>query len=838
MANFNLKKSAIYPALLLGKIIFFRRAEIFKVSFLFIGVAFTIAHSFDFYFETSWPFLEFAILSFVLSLAFFEMDLFFNKHLRNPKLLIDTDLALENIDEINIADFLSYESAVIFEEAQKVKGADSHTILLTLLEKAKDMDFVFHRALIDKNLIIYDLQSISQERERNNNTYSDCFLKTIKDSFFVAEKRKGKKITPEDIFVALIDNNRYLQEVVYKKEINKEDISQLTSWLLRLKEREKENPFLYNNLLKKGSIGLEWASGYTPLLDRFSRDVTDEVKRSGFLETIGHQKEIESVERVLSRGEVNSPIIVGQPGSGRRSIIRQIAKNSFLGVGGEATKHKRFLEVDIPAVISSFEDKDETRIVIDKIFTEAYKAGNTILVINNFHNSVGEKEKMGVVDISGIISSYLQVPSFRVIGVTNYVDFRKTVEKNQQILSLMEKVEIKEVTQKETLLLLERFGLFFERKYKKMISFVALKETINLSDRYIMNSCFPEKAIDLLEETMVYVSQLDDYIVLPSHVQKIVSEKTEVPVGKVDNKEKDILLNMEKLLGKRIIGQDQAVKAVSLALRRNRAGVDLRRGLIGSFLFLGPTGTGKTETAKAIADIYFGKKKKVNRIDMSEFQSVSDVSRLIGSFQEEGVLVSGVKEDPFSLILLDEIEKAHPDILNLFLQVLDEGHITSGRGEKIDFRNCLLVATSNAGHQMISDALEQDQDLQKAKENILKVLFRRSTFRPEFVNRFDEVVLFNPLKREDLLFIADINLERIKKHLKKKDIDFEIGSDLKKKIVEISYDPIFGAREMQRVIQNRIGDSLSSAILKGELKRGDIFTINPENFKIIKDTKN
>jgi ATP-dependent Clp protease ATP-binding subunit ClpC len=836
MANFNLKKSAIYPALTLGKIVFFRRADIFKIFFLFGGVVFSIAYSFNFCFETKWPFLEFAILFFVLSLVFFEVDLFFRKYLKNPKLLIDNDVATENIEEVNIADFLSYESAVIFEEAQKVKGADSHTILLVLLEKTKDMDFVFHRALIDKNLIIYDLRSVVQERKNNNDTYSHCFLKTIKDSLFVAEKRKAKKITPEDIFVALIDNNRYLQEVIYKKEINKEDVFQLTSWNLRLKE--KENPFLYRNLLKKGSIGLEWTSGYTPFLDRFSRDITNEVKRGGFQETIGHQEEIKSVERVLSRGEVNSPIIVGEPGAGRRSVVRQIAKNSFLGVGAESVKHRRFLEVDLPLIISCFDNKEDVRSTIDKIFTEAYRAGNIILTINNFHNFVGEKEKMGVVDISGVLSSYLQVPSFRVIGVTNYTGFRKTVEKNERITSLMEKIEIKEVDEKETLLLLERFGLYFERRYKRMISFIALKEVISLSDRYIMKSCFPEKAIDLLEETMTYVSQLEDYIVLPSHVQKIVSEKTEVPVGKIDNKEKKILLDMEKLLGERIIGQERAVKAVSLALRRNRAGVDLRKGLIGSFLFLGSTGVGKTETAKALADIYFGSKKRVNRIDMSEFQSISDVSRLIGSFQEEGVLVSGVKEDPFSLILLDEIEKAHPDILNLFLQVLDEGHITSGRGEKIDFRNCMLVATSNAGYQIINEVLEQNDDLQEAKEKILKTIFRKSIFRPEFVNRFDEVVLFNSLKKEDLLFIADINLEKIKKHLKKKDIDFEISSELKKKIVEISYDPLFGAREMQRVIQNKVGDSLSSAILKGKIKRGDSFKVNPENFKIIKDTKN
>jgi ATP-dependent Clp protease ATP-binding subunit ClpC len=837
MVNFNLKKSAIYRALIFNKIIFFRRAEVFKIVFLFLGVVSSLLFPFQFVFETEWPFLELAILFFVLSLFFFEIDLFFNKHLKNPKLLVDIDLAKENLKEINLADFLSYESALIVEKAEERRQADSYFLLFSLLENSKNMDFVFNRAQIDKNLIIYELRSIFKERKTiSRDLYTDSFLKTIKDSFLIAKKRKNKRITPEDIFVALIDNNRYLQEIIYKKDLRKRDIFQLTSWQLNLKK--KESPFLYKNLLKKGSIGLEWASGYTPLLDIFSRDITDEVKRTRFIETIGHKNEIKSLERVLSRNEINSPIIVGEPGSGRRSMVRQIAKNSFLGTGSEQIKHKRFLEIDLPALISYFESNKDIKPALDKIFTEAYKAGNIILVINNFHNFVGEEKKMGVVDISGIIASYLEIPSFKVIGVTSYVKFREVIEQNDYILSLMEKIEVKEISKKETLLLLERFVLPLERKYKKMFSFVALKEVVSLSDRYIRNQCFPEKALDLLEETVVYVSQTEDYIILPSHVQKIVSEKTEVPVGEINEKEKDVLLNMEKLLKEKIVNQDQALKAISFALRRNRAGVDLRKGLIGSFLFLGPTGTGKTETAKAIAEVYFGTKKRINRIDMSEFQEISDVSRLIGSSEDKGVLVSGVKEDPFSLILLDEIEKAHPDILNLFLQVLDEGHITSGKGEKVDFRNCMLIATSNAGYQTIIDSLDNKEDVEDIKKKLLRSLFRKAIFRPEFVNRFDEVVLFNQLNKEDLLFIATINLSKLKTELKKKDINFEITNELKEKIVEISYDPLFGAREMQRVIQNKVGDALSSAILKKELERGDSFVIDPENFKIIKDTKN
>ncbi len=399
---------------------------------------------------------------------------------------------------------------------------------------------------------------------------------------------------------------------------------------------------------------------------------------------------------------------------------------------------------------------------------------------------------------------------------------------------MIEKVEVKEATEEDTLLLLEREALFLERKYRKLISFAAIKKTISLSARYIQNAPFPEKALDILEEAVVHVNQKKKDILLPSDVERIVSERTEIPVGEADAKEKDVLLNMENLLHERLVNQNEAVKAISLALRRSRADVDTRRSLIGSFLFLGPTGVGKTEMAKAIASIYFGAEKKVNRIDMSEFQSISDISRLIGSSTEDGVLASGVRDDPFSLILLDEIEKAHPDILNLFLQVLDEGHLTDGKGRKVDFQNSMLIATSNAGYQTILRAVEEKEDFIETKKKILKKLFRDSIFRPEFVNRFDEVVLFEPLSKEDLLHVAQLELDKMARNLEKKDMKFIITEGLKRKIVELSYDPVFGAREMQRAIQNNIGDSLSSAILKGDLNRGDSFVINAEDFTLEK----
>ena len=291
-------------------------------------------------------------------------------------------------------------------------------------------------------------------------------------------------------------------------------------------------------------------------------------------------------------------------------------------------------------------------------------------------------------------------------------------------------------------------------------------------------------------------------------------------------------MNLEKLIHQRIINQDQAVNEVSAALRRARADFTVRKGPMGTFLFLGPTGVGKTEACKALAQIYFGSEDKMIRLDMSEFQNVTDIPRLIGSPGEEGFLTTQVRERPFSLILLDEIEKAHKNILNLFLQVLDEGFLTDGLGRKIDFKNAIIIATSNAGYQIILQALQDKTDWSKVRQKLLDYLFEEAIFRPEFINRFDAAVVFSPLSKENLLGIAELLLQKLKKNLKAKEIEFVITTSLKEKIVELGYNPTFGAREMRRVIQDKIENVLASALLSGKIKRGDRAEVTAD-FKLI-----
>ena len=828
MLNFDLKRAAIYRAVLLEKIPPFWGSRKLKDVFLFLAllsfalffVEGRIAINYEYFFEAG-------LLFFALFILFLEASMFFYNHLSRPRLLFKIEDAP---GDANIADYLDLPAARVM--GKMGGGADSYLLLYHLL-KEKDLDFIFSRSLIDKRDALYNLKNMFRKDDRvRDSSFSLCLQKTIKDALEIAQKRKAKRIGKGDLFASLCLNNDYLRELLYLIDIKVDDIIDLVSWKERL-AKEKEL-FSYDNLLKKGSLGREWSSGYTNLLDDYSVDWTNIIKAAGFPVTIGHEEEMESVERVLSRREMNNVIIVGEPGTGRKSMIRELARRSFLGKTLPEIKHMRVLQLEVSSVLAQSGSMEETEALFDQIFREAAWADNVILVIDEIHNFVGGEKRPGAVNISGVLEPYLHNPNFHLLGVTSFVGFRRQIEDNPSISSLMEKVEVRDISEKETLLLLERMTPSLEKNYRKFISYTAMKRVIDLSARYMPSDPFPEKAMNLLEEVVVHADQRKEYIVTPQHVADVLSEKAEIPVGDVGRKEKQLLLHLEDLMHERIVNQDVAVKEVSSALRRSRAGVSTRKGLIGSFLFLGPTGVGKTETAKAIADIYFKSQRRMIRIDMSEFQSIKDVSRLIGSATEEGVLTHRVRENPFSLVLLDEIEKSHPDVLNIFLQVLDEGHVTDGVGRKVDFRNSMVIATSNAGYQTIIDSVEKEEDWGGVKKKILDRLFRESIFRPEFVNRFDAVVLFEPLSKENLIIISGMQLDRVARDLKDKEIDFVVTDELRKAIVEMSYDPLFGAREMQRIIQDKVGNLVSSAILEEKIGKGDSFSINVDDFSIIK----
>ena len=831
--NFNVKKTKIYFAITWERISFLRLANALKkiLLILFILVFLAFIYGFvpnSFSDDTNKSLLGISIILLVSFLSVCIKSSFFETKIKKPKLKATLQEAISNPENYNLAEFLSFESARAANKAVN-RGPSSVYLFYFILKDNPKLNFIFSRLLLKVDDIKKELRASFKVDDLGN------FEKTIIKSFDIALKKNHERVEINDILLALVEIDPVFKNILLMSGLKKGDIDSLVLWLenIEKKERERKRFWEYENLARNGTLAKEWTAGYTITLDKYSEDITDSIRRKN-LEFIGHEEQIKIIERILSRGEINNVMIIGEEGTGKKSMIYALSQKSLLGKSLAGVNYKRFVELDMPALLAQLESLDEVESVLDQIFNEVAMSGNIILVIDEIHNYIGQDQRPGVIDISGIIAPYLKLPQFQIIGITNYEGLHRNIEKNISILSLFGKVEVSSILPEETLILLQYLTFFLETKYKIFISYPAIREIINLTEKYFPSLYFPEKAIDILDEVAVYVASLSkERIVLPKHVAKVITEKTEIPVGEIESKEREILLNLENLIHKRIINQIEAVKEVSTALRRARSNVTVRKGPMGTFLFLGPTGVGKTETCKALAYYYFGSEEKIIRLDMSEFQSIEDIGRLIGSEKGIGILTTPVKENPFSIILLDELEKAHRDILNLFLQVLDEGHITDGMGRKVSFKNTIIIATSNAGYQVILKALKDREEWQGVKQKMLDHLFENRIFRPELINRFDAVVLFKSLSKENLLDIAQLMLNSLKKNLAEKGIEFEITKELKEKIVELGYNPVFGARQMRRVIQDKVENVLAAALLSEQLPRGAKISLNPQTFELI-----
>ena len=859
MFNFNLKQAPIYQAVKWSESPFFKYSHFFKNLFLIIFIIIFglfllgfLSNGLD---KTSLSRLfGISVLTLVLTIAFQLLGSFFRLKLTKPDFSFDLGIAAQNPECFNLVEYLSFpvakaaNLAIEFTRENKIAEVDSVPLFYYLLRDNPELKFIFFRVGLNpkkiKKRLKENLKEVTSQTKKRMAVAENEYQAVFKDSFQnsmleavkIAAEKGHQRIEEGDMLVGLSRFDPIFKKVLIQNRLKDKDIEMLVLWLetLQRKIKERKKWWDYKNLQKRGSLGREWAAGYTLTLDKYSVDWSRIMKERGFPETVGHLEEIKIVERILSRREINNVLLVGEPGTGRKSIINAISSRSVLGESLPEVNYKRIIELDLPLLVSQLENREEIEAVLNTIFQEVVSAGNIILVIDKFHDFVSGKERPGVVDISGIISSFLPFPQFQIIAITTYQGLHQYIERRPTILSLFEKVEVPEILEEETLIILENLVPLIEKKYRIFILFPAMRDIISLSAKYLPALPFPKKAMDIFDEVAVQVHSLKRKVVTEQDVAKIISEKTQIPIGKMEAREREILLNLEQLIHQRIINQDLAVKEVSSALLRARAEIKEMRKPIGTFLFLGPTGVGKTETAKALADIYFGSEKKIIRLDMSEFQQVKDISRLIGSSEEEGILTTRVRENPFSLVLLDEIEKAHPNILNLFLQVLDEGRLTDGVGRVVDFKNTIIIATSNAGYQLILEAIREKSEWVTVKEKLFNHFFEEGTFRPEFLNRFDASVVFNPLSKENLLDIAELLLKGLKDGLSEKDIEFIITQPLKEKIVELSYSPQFGAREMKRVMQDKIENVLAKAILGGEIKRGDRIEINHLTFQIVK----
>ncbi|MFH1820341.1 MAG: ATP-dependent Clp protease ATP-binding subunit [Candidatus Nealsonbacteria bacterium] len=848
--NFNVKKSSIYPAVKWSGWVYSKRAKFVKslivIFFLFFFIMFSygfLTQSFTDELNSSFFGLSLILFTFLVGAKI--KTLFFNSKLKNPRLKVPLSEVVLQPKSYNLAEYLKFGPAraaflsTRLARSKRMAELNSNVLFYFLITENDELKFVFSRLLLNfkdlKQAFKQEVKSSTIKAKKWKGEYSVDFQKTIIDALKIAHKNNKERIGMGELLSALAEHNKFFQKIIVENNLKNEDIGNLVFWLDSLKKRvvDKKRWWDKQNLMKKGTLAKEWTSGYTLTLDRYSNDWTEFAKKQNFPDVIGHDSEIQQVERVLGRREYNNVLLVGEPGIGKKAIIQGLTQKAVFGLSLPDVNYKRVVFLDLPSLLASIADPEEIELVLDKIFQEVVGAGNVILIIDEFHNFIGVQPGPGRIDISGIISSYLYLPQFQVVALSTFSGLHKNLEQNTSILNLFEKVEVQEISEREVMVILENLALVLEDKYGIFVTYPALREIISLTRRFMTILPFPKKAVDLLDEVIIYVKKsTKENVLLPSHVAKIISQKTQVPVGEMEVKEKAILLNLENLIHKRIINQQEAVREVSTGLRRSRAEVTVRKGPMGTFLFLGPTGVGKTETSKALAQIYFGGEDKTIRLDMSEFQEIKDINRLIGNQNQDGLLTTPVRENPFSLILLDEIEKAHPNVLNLFLQVLDEGFMTDGLGRKVDFKNTIIISTSNAGYQIILDALKQKTEWSDVKQKILDYVFEKSIFRPEFINRFDAVVVFQPLSKENLLDIAELMLRSLQKNLKQKGIDFFITLPLKEKIVDLGYEPAFGARQMRRVIQDKVENVLASALLSDKIKRGDDIEIDPTNFTL------
>jgi ATP-dependent Clp protease ATP-binding subunit ClpC len=630
----------------------------------------------------------------------------------------------------------------------------------------------------------------------------------------------------------------------------------------------------------------------TPTLDNLARDLT-QMARDGKLDpVIGRANEIERVIQVLSRRTKNNPVLIGEPGVGKTAIAEGLAQRIVAGDIPETLRNKRVMVLDMGTVVAGTKYRGEFEDRLKKIMEEIRQAGNVILFIDELHTLIGAGGAEGAIDASNILKPALARGELQCIGATTLDEYRKHIEKDAALERRFQPISVDQPSPEEALQILYGLRDRYEAHHRVKITDQALEAAVRLSDRYIADRFLPDKAIDLIDEAGSRVrlrthtappnlkeleqklervrsekdaavqsqefekaanlrdseqklkqeleklkgqwqqtQETKDAKVTADDIAYVVAAWTGIPVKQLAEEESERLLNMESILHSRVIGQEEAVTAVSRAIRRARAGLKDPKRPIGSFIFLGPTGVGKTELARALAESIFGDEEAMIRIDMSEFMERHSTARLVGAppgyvgFEEGGQLTEKVRRKPYSVVLLDEVEKAHPEVFNILLQVLDDGRLTDGKGRTVDFRNTVIIMTSNVGAEAIRkggtlgfkpDNASKYEDM---KGKVMEDLKR--TFRPEFLNRIDEIIVFHSLDESQITQIVDLMVKDLQKRLSEQDIQFSLTNEAKGYLAKQGYDPQYGARPLKRAIQRYIEDKLSEALLAGTVRKGD-----------------
>ena len=719
--------------------------------------------------------------------------------------------------------------------------------------------------------------------------YSPRTQKMLEIAEKEAEHFNSEEIGTEHLLLALMKEN----ESAAVRLLNTLSINLQKLYIDLLVAMGEEGSFSREEM--KSARGRKRNLQAPPVLDQYSRDLTKLALEGKMDPVIGREEEIRRVIQILSRRGKNNPCLIGEPGVGKTAVAEGLAQQISLGLVPESVAGKRVITLDLSSMIAGSKYRGEFEERIKKVIREVVGAGNILLFMDELHTIIGAGGAEGAMDASNILKPYLARGEFQMIGATTVEEYRKYIERDAALERRFQPVMVEEPTVEETVEILKGLRRFYEKHHQVTITDEGLEAAAKLSERYVSDRFLPDKAIDLMDEAAAKVrlegvkvstelqdiqieinrmaEEMEEAIqrmeikeaselrkekenlqaeydklqkkakkslkrkkaeVGENEIAEVVSQWTKIPVKKLAEEESAKLRKLESVLHKRVIGQEEAVSAVAKAVRRGRVGLKDPHRPIGSFLFLGPTGVGKTEISKALAEAIFGSEDAIIRVDMSEYMEKHSVSKMIGSppgyvgYDEGGQLSEKVRRNPYSVILFDEIEKAHPDVFNILLQVLDDGHITDAQGRKIDFKNTIIIMTSNAGAQSIiepkalgfASVEDAKHNYDRMKDNVMEEVKR--IFKPEFLNRIDETIVFHALTKEDMKKIVTLMSKTLVERCKKQmGITLHITGNVKSYIVDTAYDPKYGARPLRRMIQNKIEDGLAEEILAGKIKSGD-----------------
>ncbi len=761
-----------------------------------------------------------------------------------------------------------------------------------LMENGVDMQQL--KELI-KDLIAPESTVMLAERDG----YSPRAEKVLEEAHRQAERFHSDKTGTEHILLALLKEG----ENVAVRLLNTMGIS-IQKLYVEVLTAMGEDKSLYKEDLGKKQNKKKNA---TSTLEQYSRDLTALAREGKLDPVIGREDEIRRVIQILSRRTKNNPCLIGEPGVGKTAVVEGLAMRIMTGDVPFTVQEKRVMTLDLSGMVAGSKYRGEFEERIKKVIKEVIDDGNIILFLDEMHTIIGAGGAEGAIDASNILKPSLARGEIQLIGATTIAEYRKYIERDAALERRFQPVTVEEPTTEEAENILKGIAHKYEEHHRVTITPEAIKAAVALSSRYINDRNLPDKAIDIIDEAAAAVrlnsgkqpdklkelaeeiqktdlqiersirmeaftqagelkkkqdglikkyertlkrmekeDEKKDFVIGENEVAEVVSLWTKIPLQKLAEKESERLLKLESILHERVIGQEEAVKAVARAMRRGRVGLQDPNRPIGSFLFLGPTGVGKTELSKALAEAMFGSENALIRVDMSEYMEGHSVSKMIGSppgyvgFEEGGQLSEKIRRNPYSVVLFDEIEKAHPDVFNILLQVLDDGHITDSKGRKVSFKNAILIMTSNAGAQRImepknlgfSSGASEKQNYEKMKENVMEEVKR--LFKPEFINRIDEIMVFHPLNRDNMKQIVTMLSKNLTNRCRKQmDIELTVSPALKEYIVEKYTDAKMGARPMKRAIQTEIEDTLAEEILSGAVKGGDRVSALLKNKKVV-----